>query len=99
MQFFLKQSITLVRDDLNGSSAVYHVMQTVLLLQEARERYLKWACQAVSYLTPQNIRQYFVRGIYKGRKKEGEKLRNYDYSTDKESNKINEQSPCYDKST
>lgn len=78
---------------------MYHVLRTVLLSQAAQERYLKWACLAVSGLTPQNISQYFLRGVYKRRKREGEKLQNYNYSTDKESYKINEQSPCSDKST
>lgn len=78
---------------------MYHVLQTVLLSQAAQEKYPIWVCQAMSDLTPQNISQYFLKGMYKGRKRKGEKLQNYNYSTDKESYKINEQSPCFDKST
>lgn len=52
-----------------------------------------------SDLALQNTSQYFLRGMYKWGKREGEKLQNYNYSTDKETYKINEQSPCSDKST
>lgn len=53
---------------------------------------------AVPDLIPLHISQCFLRGIYTGREREGEKLQNYNYSTDKEGYKINEQSPCSDKS-